>query len=97
MAKSLKIWNGRGYCARKHNDPLWGDVKGNGYVHGYVAAYSRADARKLIEEYCGHAPSDSEIKNYWAENAWGNDMQGIEPVRGLWLKFGTAGKPIKVA
>ena len=23
MAKKLKIWNGQGYCCRKHNDPVW--------------------------------------------------------------------------
>lgn len=96
MAKVLKIWNGRGYCAYKHSDPLWKDVRANSDVHAYVAAYSRADARRVVAEYCGHVPADSEIKDYWHEGSWGDPMKEIAPERGLWLQFGHYCTPVRV-
>lgn len=93
MAKTLKLWNGRAYCCRKRSDPLWDDVRPNGYQKAYVAAYSRADARRVIQEYCGTLPSDGELRDYFSE-CWGRSMEGITPERGLWLEFGKG--PVQV-
>ena len=87
MTKKLKIWNGRGYCCYKPNDPKWSALNGKHNAHAYVAAYSRADARRVIHEYCGFMPPDSEIRDYWSEGAWGKSMEGVIPERGLWIQF----------
>ena len=92
MPKELKVWNGRGYCCRKISDPRW---EGIDCVHANVCAYSRADARRVLAEYCGVLPSDAELRNYFSP-CWGNSMQGITPERGLWIEF-ERGKPVKVA
>lgn len=86
MPKVLKFWNGAGSVCRKSSDPLWHHLRFNQSPHAYVAAYSRADARRVIEEYCGRLPSDNELREYWSE-CWGNAMNGIVPERGLWLQF----------
>jgi len=87
VAKLLKLWNGNAFCCRKQDDALWATVKFNGAPHAYVAAYSRADARRVIGEYCGRLPSDSEISAYWFEGTWGRMMEGVVPERGLWIGF----------
>lgn len=93
MARELKIWNGRGYCARKYDDPLWGATPDNASSSLYAAAYSRADLRRLIKEYCGNDPGDNELKTYFTEGAWGRNMEGVTPERGLWLKVGYGSEP----
>lgn len=93
QVKSLKIWNGGGCCCRKYDDPRWTNLRD---VHAYVCAHSRADARRVIQEYCGNLPSDSEIEIYWSAGCWGNSMNGITPKRGLWLEFGRNTRPVKV-
>ncbi len=93
--RKLKLWNGRGYDCRKFDDPRWKGIDYSKSPHAYVCAYSRADARRVVGEYCGHDLSDSEIKIYWSKDCWGNTMNGITPERGLWLEF-ERGKPIKV-
>lgn len=85
--KELRFWNGR-----------WSGEKG--YDHIYVAAYSRADAVRLITEYEGYEPRgiNTEIKVYWAE-CWGRPMDGIMPERAIWLscEYGNPRKsPTKV-
>ena len=87
MAKELKLWNGRGYCCKKLDDPSWDSLGREGPPHAYVAAYSRADARRVIAEYCGKMPSDFELSVYWNEGTWGNYMNDVVPERGLWLAF----------
>lgn len=80
--KKLKLWNGRWYPYRGES--------------AYVAAYSRADAVRLLHSIKDVHISDSEIKNYWAGGTtdcyWGNQMAGITPERGVWVvrKRGTA-------
>jgi hypothetical protein len=99
MARQLKIWNGGGSALRKRGDPLWKDVRFNGEPHGYIAAYSRADAERIIEEYCGQRPPVSLLRDYWHEGTWGIAMDGIVPERGLWLQFNRhveSSVPIKV-
>jgi hypothetical protein len=94
--KPLKLWNGSGRSARKTGDPLWADLRSNSRVHAYVAAHNRADAIRVIEEYCGRAPSVTEIRDYWHEGAWGNPMKGVVPERGLWIDFNDNGQPVRV-
>lgn len=97
MARALKIWNGNGMSScRKRDDPMWRDVPGNAYVHAFVAAFSRADARRVIEEYCGRLPTDSELRDWWSEGAWGTAMAGVEPERGLWLQVDQNKPPVRV-
>ena len=79
MSKELKIWNGRGWNMRR-------PVDGKGVEHVYVAAYSRADAVRLINQAAGYsAVNDAEIKNYFSDGCWGNPMDGITPERGVWV------------
>ena len=79
--KALKLWNGRGYivCGAKWHP--------KGEPHIYIAAYSRADAVRLIGECLGSEPrsADSELRNYFSEGCWGNPMDGITPERGIWM------------
>ncbi len=96
MAKTLKIWNGRGYCCIKPSDPLFSGMRPNGYVHAYVAAYSRADARRVIEEYTGIDPKETELRDYFSEGCWGNAMVNITPERGLWIIVGHNSDPVRV-
>lgn len=94
MARELKLWNGRGNCLLKSGDPMWDGFRNNAYAHGYVAAYSRSDARRVIAEYCGRDPGDAELRVYWNSGCWGNPMDGIAPERGLWIDLGKG--PVRV-
>lgn len=98
MAKQLKLWNGRSLLLRTQEDSRWDALGTNQAPHVYICAYSRADARRLIEEYCGRDIGDFEIKNYFSEGCWGNSMDGVVPERGLWLQFSpnTHDQPVKV-
>jgi hypothetical protein len=95
LQRPLKFWNGRGYCCKKADDPRWKKLAHNAAPHAYVAAYSRADAARVIAEYTGRTPPDSELREYWSPT-WGTAMQGIKPVRGLWLQFDRAKNPVRV-
>ncbi len=71
MAKTLKIWNGRGH----------GNKYGRGHI--YVAAYSQKQAAELVSKACfgdeyGDVVNVNEIRNYYS-NCWGNSMDGITP------------------
>ena len=73
MARKLKIWNGRGHGSEYQNK------------HIYVAAYSQKHAAELVSIACyGKDHPDlislNEIRNYYNAGAWGNSMNGIEPV-----------------
>lgn len=97
--KTLKLWNGRGYCCQTHNDPRWKTVGQNGNVHVFIAAHSMADAIRLVEAYTGYEHSSSiasEIRVYFGKNCWGTSMDGITPERGIWIKFHENEAPIKV-
>lgn len=84
--RALKIWNGRSHDCHNRNDPKWEGASPGRSGSIYAAAYSRADLRRMIAEYAGASISDNEIKVYWCEGSWGDEMEGIEPERGLWLK-----------
>jgi hypothetical protein len=80
--KTLRLWNGR-----------WQD---RGHV--YVAAYTRADAGRLLSQAAGCTlPAiDREIRDYFNE-CWGNTMEGITPERGVWVRSGSRpSKPVRV-
>ena len=95
MARKLKVWNGRGYCANASDrDERWKSCKRNDPLHINICAHSREDARKVIEEYCGKLPSVAELRDYFSP-CWGNSMNGITPERGLWIEF-EMNKPVKV-
>jgi len=81
-AKTLRLWNGR-----------WQD---RGHV--YVAAYTRAEAGRLLVQAAGREiPAiDREIREYFSE-CWGNPMEGITPERGVWVQTGLRiSKPVRV-
>lgn len=86
MPRELKIWNGRGCCCHKSEDPAWLGIRPSQGGTVYAAAYSRADLRRLIAEYCGRDPGEAEIRDYWHSDAWGDAMDGITPERGIWLR-----------
>lgn len=81
-ARTLKWWNGN----LSHNR------------HGYVCAYSQADAVALIKEKYGSVwITLGYFRDYWS-NCAGDAMKGIEPSRGLWVEneeFGGKSKPVK--
>jgi hypothetical protein len=83
MAKQLIKWNGR--------------AQGNKYRNGvfYVAAYSEAEAARLIMKAGGMEGMSglNEIKKYYSK-AWGNPMQGIEPTEPcVYVQIRYGGKP----
>lgn len=92
----LKIFNGRAWTCEKRDDPRWARMGTTDRVHAYVCAKSRADARRVIEEYCGRLPPDGELKHYFSEGSWGTAMAGVVPERGLWLRFGDFTTPLRV-
>ena len=92
MAKKLKIWNGRGYGCRDYSKP-------HGRAHYeypdsseqlFICARSRAEAARILSRAGGGSTgqANSEIKVYFSEGCWGNNMSHIEPEVGIWGKFG---------
>ena len=84
--RKLKLFNGRIM------------LKSGKQGHGYVAAYSAADAVRVLNETIGGRGNVTEIQKYWNHNCWGNSMDGIKPERGLWVsedRFGASPKRIK--
>lgn len=75
MSKKLILFNGRGH----------GSKYGRGY-HFYIAAYSYADASRLLTQATGiNTNWYRELKDYYCKDCWGNYMDGIIPERGLWV------------
>lgn len=72
-SKTLKLFNGRLIT----------------YEHGYIAAYSRADAVRIYEQYVGGRGTLPEIRDYWHEGSWGNTMIGVTPRRGMFASTKT--------
>lgn len=95
MAKKLKLYNGRAYYCRTHRDARWENVTYGNALTAFIAAYSIADASRVIAEYTGYDRSnETEIKLFWSE-CWGRSMNGITPERGLWIEF-EYNKPVRV-
>jgi hypothetical protein len=68
--KTLKFWNGR-----------WENRQ-----HIYIAAYSQADAIRMIEEWLGRKPRgiETEFRVYYSP-CWGNTMESVAKERGIWV------------
>jgi len=88
-ARTLKIWNVRvhGHKYQRH--------------HAYVAAYSMKQAAEMLSmAFYGSEHKDlisiNEISKYYHKGAWGNDMNGIEPVEPCVYLCDSSGKPFRV-
>jgi hypothetical protein len=66
MAKTLKIWNGRGHGLKY------------GKYHVYVAAYTQKQAAELLSKALNSNIDTNEIRVYYSSGCWGNSMVGIE-------------------
>ena len=86
MSRPLHLFNGR-----------WMEGR-HGCGHAYVAAYSRADAARVITEALGYEPRGilNELKVYWSQGTWGDHMKGITPERGIWVQRDRQAKPMRV-
>ena len=95
--KTLKIYNGSDWRHRGG--------------HLYIAAYSLADAVRLVNEAYRkiHGYEDrpdincvnvNYANNYWSKGCWGNSMDGITPERGVWhakaIPGGLTEKPVRI-
>lgn len=99
MARTLKFWKGRITHLENPKDPKWENQSPSAGMC-FIAAYSRQDANRIIEEYTGIAPPPNETKVYFDQGPWGIGMKGIEPTeRGIWIAFGAKADraaPVKV-
>ena len=89
MSRKLKLYNG-GF------DRI-GEYGHSG--HFFVAAYSMSDAITMMNPFSRHSISLHYARQYWSRNAWGNDMDGITPERGLWWKrdgYSSTEKPTRL-
>lgn len=82
--RELQIWNGCAIAVMPHEYRN---------CHIYIAAYSRADARRLLSELGLRDPGDYAIKMYWSHGSWGLAMNGVEIERGVWVSKSTFQKP----
>lgn len=64
--KQLRIWNGRGQGKFLHG-------------HIYVAAYSQAEAARIVSAACDSLTTAHEIKKYFSPDSWGIQMNRIVP------------------
>ena len=87
-ARKLILMNGR-----------WGHDNGQ---HIYIAAYSKADAARILNGLQEHINGDwhgwlYEINKYFNKGVWGNKMDGIKPERGAWVTESYGTRPRKVS
>ena len=59
------------------------DRRGKEWVHFYVAAHSRVDAARMMEQLCYRPSWNGTIAQYWGQ-CWGKQMAGITPECGVW-------------
>ena len=83
MSRKLRLFNGRGHG------------KYMGY-HFYRAAYSVADAERVMQEALGFGQWKNEINVYYSQDCWGDYMKGVTPERGLWACAEPGGTPFRV-
>lgn len=83
MAKTLKIWNGRGHVSGQHL---------------YVAAPTKKDACYMLTMLYRGSESywAKELSVYWDEGCWGTAMEGIAPERGVWMNKDSDKKPVRL-
>jgi hypothetical protein len=70
--RKLKVWNGAVIC------------KDGQQRAANVCAYSQRDVLAVLAEH-GIRTSFYELRGWWVD-CWGDSMEGIERVRGLWLE-----------
>jgi hypothetical protein len=81
MPKKLMIATGRGDYG--HNTSKRFPKGFDGRL--YVAAYSKADAVRLLKEAGYATMTIGEFNTYWSKGCWGNAMEGVTPERGVWF------------
>jgi len=100
MAKTLKIWNGRGWGRQKYdtNGRHIYDPTGREYCdHAYVCAHSTAEAIRILNEAAGYRVASShELNTHWTKGCWGNSMEGITPEVGVWTLQHYGDKPKRI-
>jgi hypothetical protein len=79
--KQLMIANGRGDYGRNRTKRFPNGFKG----HMWVAAYSKADAVRVLREAGYETMTLREFNIYWSKGCWGTPMDGITPERGVWF------------
>ena len=100
--KPLKIWNGGWHFGRpvdrSRDARLWDGLRHNQTPTVYVAAYSRADAIRLIAEYLGgtRAGLANAVRRNWTEGRWGLAMDGVTPERGIWIQVSFDAVPVRL-
>ncbi len=82
--KKLILFNGRGHDRN---------------THLYVAAYSRADAARMLAEIYGYSFNMwvRELTVYFSEGIWGTHMEKMKivPERGVWVVEENPGRKIR--
>lgn len=76
--KALRLYNGRGQ-ERRDASGRW-ETTG----HVYIAAYSHADAVRVMREAGFNSFTRHELMTYFSKGCWGNRMLSVTPVRGVW-------------
>jgi len=100
MAKTLKIWNGRGWGRPRYdyeNDNQRLPTPIEEYCdHAFICAHSKAEAVRIFNEVSRGYITVNEVNNYWSANCWGNPMKGIEPELGVWGIQNYGDKPVRL-
>ena len=82
---------------QKDKELLLMNGRWEGRAHVYVAAYSVADAYRMLAEVSGYNRGwRHEINVYFSKGLWGNSMDGIELERGVWVQGNYNEKPKRV-
>ncbi|MBB4861589.1 hypothetical protein HNP46_000400 [Pseudomonas nitritireducens] len=82
MAKELYLTNGG---AEECRVPALKGQKQSGRSMLYIAANSKADVRRLLEEAGCFPPSSARLTTHWYKGWLGNDAPEETPFRGIWL------------
>jgi hypothetical protein len=93
---ALNVWYGPAESCRKSDEPRWDQTSRPDEVVAFVCAPSWADAKRLIEDYCGQSPTRTEFEKHWRAT-WPGPMKNATRKRGLWLLFNPLGEPVQVA
>lgn len=87
--KQLKFWNGRphGQFLRNKQYPQ---------AHFYIAAYSRAEAQRILKQIDRDVVND-EVKDYYNEGGWDSNMdQSIAKEPGIWVGYKAEGRQLYI-
>lgn len=72
--RTLKLFNGRGQYHRTRGET----------GHLYIAAYSVADALRVLRDAGFELVSRHELDEYFSKGCWGNSMEEVTAERGVW-------------